>query len=204
MLSFDILGAFFLLGLVHALEADHLSAVASFVARRSTWMVALGQGMRWAIGHGTSLLILGSILYFLKASFSASWQNLLECGVGLGLILAGIFCIADVFLGSVPKSKGSKHPALWMGILHGMAGTGALVGQVLAVAGSSSYVFVVGNVFAFNAGVFIAMSIYAAILGKGVSLSGKYFHRARGLVQMGIGLWTLLLGGFWSFRAFVH
>jgi high-affinity nickel permease len=53
-------------GALHAFEVDHMTAVSAFVARRPRPAQAVWFGIKWAIGHGASLLLLGSVLYALK------------------------------------------------------------------------------------------------------------------------------------------
>jgi high-affinity nickel permease len=53
---FGILGLGFLLGLQHALEADHVAAVSSIAARRRDVADIVKHGLTWGIGHTVTLL----------------------------------------------------------------------------------------------------------------------------------------------------
>ena len=90
-LSILILG--FLVGLKHALEADHLAAVASMAAGRPTPGGILRLGMAWGLGHAITLFALGSLVLLLDVSLSAGVAHALEFVVGVMLVLLG----ADVF-----------------------------------------------------------------------------------------------------------
>jgi ABC-type nickel/cobalt efflux system permease component RcnA len=89
---FGILGLGFLLGLKHALDADHLVAVSTMVSERSSaWSAAFVGGM-WGIGHTASLLIAGVLIVFLRPQLPDYLAPALEFGVaamilGLGLNL---------------------------------------------------------------------------------------------------------------------
>jgi len=52
---FGILGFGFLLGMQHALEADHIAAVSSIAARRSHVGDIVKHGLTWGLGHTLTL-----------------------------------------------------------------------------------------------------------------------------------------------------
>jgi high-affinity nickel permease len=52
---FGILALGFLLGMQHALEADHVAAVSSIAARRSDVADIVKHGLTWGIGHTLTL-----------------------------------------------------------------------------------------------------------------------------------------------------
>jgi high-affinity nickel permease len=47
------------IGLRHALEADHLAAVASLSTRHDGRLSALSRGGLWGLGHSATLLAIG-------------------------------------------------------------------------------------------------------------------------------------------------
>src|ERR1044072_8701871 len=52
---FAVLGLGFLLGMQHALEADHIAAVSSIAARRSRVGDIVRHGLTWGLGHTLTL-----------------------------------------------------------------------------------------------------------------------------------------------------
>ena len=56
---FGILGLGFLLGMQHALEADHIAAVSSIAARRTSVSEIVRLGLTWGLGHTITLFLLG-------------------------------------------------------------------------------------------------------------------------------------------------
>ena len=58
MISLLLLG--FLIGMRHALEADHVAAVASLTSEGQTLKHALRQGAAWGLGHTITLFLFGS------------------------------------------------------------------------------------------------------------------------------------------------
>jgi ABC-type nickel/cobalt efflux system permease component RcnA len=79
-----------LLGLQHALEADHLAAVASLSARTTRLRDAASQGIFWGIGHTFTLLLIGGAALVLGASIGDRTALVLEMLVGLMLVGLGI------------------------------------------------------------------------------------------------------------------
>lgn len=71
-----------------------MAAVSTFVANRPKPREAISFGLKWSAGHGLALLILGSVLYFLRRATESSQPHLFSSGVldrvvGLVLILLG-------------------------------------------------------------------------------------------------------------------
>jgi hypothetical protein len=54
---FGILGLGFLLGMQHALEADHITAVSSIAARRGDVGDIVKHGLTWGLGHTLTLFV---------------------------------------------------------------------------------------------------------------------------------------------------
>lgn len=99
---------------------------------------------------------------------------------------------------AAPKTE-KGNGSLWMGMLHGAAGTGAFVGQA-AVSLSQSYAVVLVYTLLFSIGVLIAMSFYAGLLGGvltwGEGRSATWLRGARWVTSIAtcaIGL-CLMLG----------
>lgn len=136
------------IGVRHALEADHLAAVATLVevdADRSPARI----GASWGIGHSLPIAALG--LSFLALGVRLpGWVTLgIEGVVGLVLVALGVrMCLAAigrVDLGSHSHGTGTSHThdtgashlhlhgeSATVGILHGFAGSGALVVAMVA------------------------------------------------------------------------
>jgi len=148
------LGIAFVLGLRHASDPDHLVAVTSLVAadgRDIRRGAALGAW--WGLGHGGTLLIVGLPLILLKTELPAWLEVGAERAVGVViLLLAGRvlwkWLRGDYRLGAhrqhrhrhVYRSsaehghRGTRSPrqAFGIGLLHGLAGTGAVVLLIIA------------------------------------------------------------------------
>ena len=78
-----------LLGLQHALEADHLAAVASLSTRTDGVRGAVRQGAAWGMGHTLTLFVFGGIMLLVDQALPPWAAHALEFAVGLMLVLLG-------------------------------------------------------------------------------------------------------------------
>src|SRR5437870_13282515 len=88
MTALLILG--FFLGVRHALEADHVAAVASLATRSSSLANTIRVAAAWGVGHTTTLVFFGSILLVLDAALSPAAGRVLESVVGVLLSALGL------------------------------------------------------------------------------------------------------------------
>jgi hypothetical protein len=79
----------FLFGLRHALDADHLAAVASLATRAKSATDILRMGLAWGLGHGVTLFVVCGIALAIGAGFTGQIAGALECLVGVMLVLLG-------------------------------------------------------------------------------------------------------------------
>jgi hypothetical protein len=149
----------FLLGLRHASDPDHLVAVTSLVAAEGgDTRKAAGLGAWWGLGHAASLLALGIPLIAFKAQLPAWLESGAEKGIGVVILALAARVIFKWARGDyratahghadghsrrrhLRRGGGSSHrhvrvrsrgQALSIGLLHGLAGTGAVVLLLIA------------------------------------------------------------------------
>jgi hypothetical protein len=84
------------LGLVHALDADHVMAVSALASRRPGWRASLGHAARWGVGHGLSLAALAGTVLLLGWSLPPGWARLAEGLVGAVMVGLGVWVAIDV------------------------------------------------------------------------------------------------------------
>ena len=80
----------FLIGMRHALEADHLAAVAAISTKEHSLKASIKHGAIWGVGHTTTLFLFGSIVIFMNAVISEKMADRLEFAVGIMLVLLGV------------------------------------------------------------------------------------------------------------------
>ena len=133
------------IGVTHALEADHLAAMATLVDERRASRV----GASWGIGHTLPILAVGLLFVAFGVSLPQSVLPAFEVLVGAALVVYGVRLVADA-VGYLQRerhyhgSRGHDHlsvggfslglthshldgESVFVGVLHGLAGSGGLV-----------------------------------------------------------------------------
>lgn len=87
MVSILLLGLF--IGMQHALEADHIAAVAAIASRQKSPRRIIGHGAVWGLGHTITLMAVAGAALLLDLSIGAALSALLELCVGVVLIALG-------------------------------------------------------------------------------------------------------------------
>jgi hypothetical protein len=149
------LGIAFVLGLRHASDPDHLVAVTSLVAsENSDHRDAARLGAWWGLGHATMLLAIGLPLIFFKSELPPWLESGAEKAVGVVILVLAARVIWKWARGDYRAGphrhgeKGHRHlrredehlhtpartpaQAFGIGVIHGLAGTGAVVLLLLA------------------------------------------------------------------------
>jgi high-affinity nickel permease len=151
------LGVAFLLGLRHASDPDHLVAVTSLVAAEDgDTRKAARLGAWWGVGHAAALLAIGIPLIAFKTELPASLESGAEKAIGAVILALAARVIykwarGDYRASSHEHDDGhgkrrhlrragvhahtkvrTRGQALSIGLLHGLAGTGAVVLLLIA------------------------------------------------------------------------
>ena len=160
-------------GFGHAFEADHLIAVSNIVTKRDRMALAIKDGIYWGLGHTSTILIIGIIIIIGKATFLNGCFGYLEAIVGLMLIFLGVFRLQK-FFPSKDQSSGwsdaheNHHLAYGVGLIHGLAGSGAMILLVMTEIQSSFnsmvylLIFGIGSVI----GMLVAAGIFSLPFSK--------------------------------------
>jgi high-affinity nickel permease len=135
------LGIACLLGLRHASDPDHLVAVSSLAADDRDASGAVRLGAWWGLGHAATLLVVGLPLVLLGSQLPAWLEGGAEKAVGVVIVLLAVRVLVRWMRG--PSRSGdhrvrSAHQALGIGVLHGVAGSGAVVVLLMAQLPSES------------------------------------------------------------------
>lgn len=94
-MDYDLtLGGILILGLViglqHALEADHLAALTSLASGESNWRSIVRHGAIWGIGHTATLTAVAGSAVFFGGSIDGTAAAWMELVVGFMLIVLGV------------------------------------------------------------------------------------------------------------------
>ena len=227
MLTVLFLG--FLVGMQHAMEADHVAAVASLTTRSRSIAHTVREGAAWGLGHSLTLLSIGSLVLLLDAAVPARIAEATELAVAFMLILLGADVLRRLWRDRVhfhghrhgdvlhmhahshaPKINHALDPhshshsrslplrALMVGMMHGMAGSAALVVLALKTVATPLQGFL--YILLFGAGSILGMVTLAAAISVPLRYSARNLTWAHNGLQLLVGIVTLGLGSLMAYR----
>ena len=192
-----------LLGMRHATDADHLAAVAT-LATRCRFGETVRQGVAWGAGHTLTLLISGGAVLLLGLAVPERAAQGLELTVGAMLVLLGADVLRRLRRDRV-QFRGHSHPperlplrALGVGMVHGMAGSAALV--LLTLETMPSVPWGLAYIAIFGLGSILGMALLSAAIAVPLRLTSRRLDRAYGALTAAVGLVTIGLGGVIVYR----
>lgn len=205
------LGLGFILGIRHAFDADHVTAIATMAHTQRSVKRAAELGLLWGIGHTLSLLAIGFLVLLFKTALPENLAVLFELAAGTMLIIIGVTVLAQMakmhshqhrhgamqhahFHTHVSsKTHNHKHRPLLLGLVHGLAGS-ALV-SILALSSMPSLSLGLLYIILFGIGSILGMMLITNIvlhLLHFFTLLGdqklKMLHLISGLMSIAIGI----------------
>jgi len=225
----EILLMGFLLGMRHAMESDHVAAVASLVTKSPSMRESLRLGSMWGLGHTVTLFIFGSAVMLLDHMIPERMAMMLEFAVGIMLVMLGIdvvrrFMREKVHFHSHRHADGTLHfhahahsdegthtasahssvshehmhtehfplRPLLVGIMHGMAGSAAMI--VLTLQTVHSFGMGLIYITLFGLGSIGGMAALSVVIMLPLRHSANRYARLHQYLQLGIGAATITLG----------
>lgn len=219
------------LGLRHAVEADHLAAVTAIVSERKSLLSSTLVGGLWGIGHTIPILLVGLAVIILRIEIRERIGLSLEFCVGLMLIALGAHALWKLKRGNrlhlhthqhgghqhvhphyhdkdTPHDEAHTHHGfrpglrpLVVGMMHGLAGSAALVPLVVAEIRSPLIGMFYMLVFGF--GSIGGMMLMSSLVGLPLHLTAAKFTRFNyalralaGLFSVGFGLFMVYQIGY--------
>ncbi|MBL8982053.1 MAG: high-affinity nickel-transport family protein [Gemmatimonadetes bacterium] len=189
-LSLLVLG--FLLGLRHALDPDHVVAVAAIVARHPSVLGAARVGALWGLGHSATILAVGGVIAWFRVSVAEGVAEVLELGVAAMLVAIGVTNLRS--RGDHPVAV--SRPAL-IGMMHGLAGSAAVALLVLATVTDARLALAYLGVF--GLGTIVAMTSVTAAMAVPLKAASDRLASARrrlltvsGVASIAVGIWLAL------------
>jgi high-affinity nickel-transport protein len=209
-----------LLGMRHALEPDHLAAVSTIISGERGSMRAAFLGLCWGLGHTLALVVVGVALMVLRAEMPPRVADIFELGVAVMLIGLGLRAISRAARQGLAGPSAVHHHGpivhrhagiaahvhvghftlarrpLLIGIVHGLAGSGALTALVLATLPSAAAR--ITYMVLFGLGSTLGMAALSGLLGWPLARVGRE-SRALRTISLGVGCVSTVLGLFWGF-----
>ncbi|MBV9841191.1 MAG: hypothetical protein JOY99_06615 [Sphingomonadaceae bacterium] len=197
LLSVLLMG--FSIGLLHALDADHLMTISSLAARPDRGVATMRYAGLWALGHGGLLIAIACAGLLLGWSLPVRLPASAERLVGVVLIFAGASGIVstlrrDGASGGVSAGIRSRMPFL-IGMIHGTASSAAMMALIpLALLGP---VLGIAFVTIFSFGVLSAMMAFGFALERGQQWLTARRPQLLRAVHMSVGIGAIGMGVFW-------
>lgn len=211
----------FVLGLKHAIEADHIAAVSTIASEHASIVRSTFVGAFWGIGHTISLLVASAAIVFLHLEIGSGVGLVLEFGVGIMLILLGANALRKIVTGGhlhmhvhrhggrlhahphihqsqQPDNISSHHGLklhrrpLIIGMIHGVAGSGALMLLVLSTI--CQPFIALAYVLMFGIGSTGGMMVMSALVGLPAILTAQRFARANAVLRAAAACSSVVLG----------
>jgi ABC-type nickel/cobalt efflux system permease component RcnA len=218
----------FLIGMRHALEADHVAAVASLASKTISVGSAVKQGAAWGLGHTITLFLFSTIVIMTDSIVPEKFANGLEFIVGIMLIFLGGDVIRRLIRdkihfhshqhdNEVTHFHAHKHAnnrtnnqthsdsahrhehasgfpirALYVGLMHGMAGSAALI--ILTLQSVDSVATGLFYILMFGIGSIVGMAALSVIIAIPLHHSAKGLTWINNGFQVVIGITTIALG----------
>ena len=213
----------FVLGLRHALDPDHVIAVSTVVTAEPSWRRSSLIGSFWGLGHATSLLTVGGLIVLFRINITETAASRLEIIVSVMLVSLGLYAIRAARAGfrlhaHSHKHDGQEHVHLHthqahvapvhqhahplrfglrpfaIGLVHGLAGSGALALLVMATA--KTVTAGLAYMAALAVGTMVGMSLLSGLLTLPLqALRARYetlhlgFQYLSGVGSVAFGLW---------------
>jgi len=209
----------FLLGVRHATDADHIAAVSTFVSQDRSLARSCLLGTFWGAGHTAALFAAGLATIGFRMTISPAMERALETLVALVLILLGghvllrtlgtlalhrhehahgeepphVHIGGDLAHSHVHLFRAGRRPFL-VGLLHGMAGSAALMLLVLATIPSP----LAGLLYiaVFGVGSTAGMLALSGLIAVPFVLTAKRWVHANTVLRVGAGLASVVLGSW--------
>lgn len=193
------------LGLKHAIEPDHVAAVATLLRREQGPIRAARVGAMWGVGHSVVLVAAAAALRFLGVAVPSRYAWFAELGVAAMLVLLGVFGARRVLRAVDGQAHDHDHAhtinslqqtqthlrALAVGAVHGMAGSSA---AVLLAASANDTIGILPFTVLFGAGTVAGMSVATVLLGVVLGRASRRSERAHRALLLGASVVSVLVG----------
>lgn len=196
-----------LLGVQHSFEPDHMAAVSVLASEKRNhqqiWRI-VWRSSHWALGHSFTLILFACFILLLKSALSLNIAEQVELVVGPLMIWLGIVAIRrnhkpqedEV---SQPASAAPVSRSFWVGMIHGLAGTGGActVALTLAARDASTAVWII---VLQSVGIIVAMTLYGCLLAFSLTRVIDRWQTAVRLINYAVGIFSIAIGAYTLFE----
>ena len=211
----------FVLGLKHALDPDHVVAVSTIVSEYKSLRRSSLVGTFWGLGHTFSLLVVGLAVIVLKLNLNERVAVWMEFAVAVMLVALGVKAVATALRGwklhlhkhehggrphvhlhlhkpDEPETHQHRHllslgtRPFFVGMVHGLAGSAALM--ILVVATIPSAVAGLIYIAVFGAGSVGGMLLMSSIVSLPFLFTARRLSVVSGVLQVSVGVFSVGFG----------
>lgn len=216
----------FVLGLRHALDPDHVAAVSTFVTEEKSLLRSSLVGVYWGMGHTAALLVFGFAIVTFRLVVNPRLSQFMEFAVGCMLILLGIRVLLQVRKTEAlhvhtHSHDGTTHSHLHfhlgvgghehqhhtfrfgkrpfvVGVVHGLAGTAAVL--LVVVGAIPSVLLVFGTILIFGVGTIGGMMAMSVLMSVPIALAAGRWALMERAIRVLAGSFSLGFGMFWAWQ----
>ena len=206
-----LFGLGFILGLKHALDVDHVAAVSTIVSQTKNFRKSSLAGAIWGVGHTAALFLFGLAILVFKLTMPVKLALFFEFMAGVVLVVLGIDALRKIIKEKVhlhehqhdesfhthihPHKESLSHNHIHkffvVGMIHGLAGSAALILLVLTAVKSIFQGLLYILIFGF--GSIVGMFIVSGIIALPFLLSAK-FIKVINATKIFMGAASIVLG----------
>lgn len=210
----------FVLGIEHAFDADHVVAMSTILSNNKSLRKSSVLGVMWGIGHATTLFLAGLVVLALKIAIPSRIALLFEIVVGIMLVILGVLTLRKALSKRIhlhphkheeqvhihyhshksTKSHNHAHKSLLVGMLHGLAGSAALM--LLILSAMDSIIQGLAFILVFGIASVLGMLTMSTVIGLPLAFTTTHYEKIDkkikgiiGLVSIGLGVsivWKIL------------
>jgi high-affinity nickel permease len=213
-----VLALGFVLGMKHALDADHVVAVSTIVSKNRSLLSSSIIGAFWGIGHTATLFLAGFLFLTLKVTIPEQVALLLEMAVGVMLVFLGGVVAAGLIKERLDyhlhQHDGQSHVhvhkhahvephqhqhairrgyrSMAIGMVHGLAGSAALM--LLVVSSIRSVMEGFLYIIIFGAGSVVGMMMITTLISLPFVYTAFHFNRLNRTITAFASMASIVLG----------
>jgi cytochrome c biogenesis protein CcdA len=213
-----------MVGMQHALEADHLAAMAAMSAGHTSRKTLILRGGMWGLGHTLTLLTLCGLLLFWGGTISLRVQTFLELLVGVMIITLGINVLVNLWRkrphfhfhqhetginhlhahthssetvkheNSVHQHEHQQHGLVRAGLIGMMHGTAGSAGLLVLAVTADTVMNSIGYVLAFGLGSIIGMASLSFIVSYPIGFMDRCASWINSAAMATVGCVAIMIG----------
>lgn len=221
-----------LLGVQHSFEPDHMAAVSVLATEKKRYNTGYGRliwrSSQWALGHSLTLILFSALALLLKTTLPLNLSRWAELAVGPIMIWLGWEAIRrnhklkqlmaehrkfaeHEHLTNALHLHGSQGEEIaldvlsrsfWVGMLHGLAGTGGACAVALTLAAKDTRT-ALGIIALQSIGIVLAMTTYSCVMAFSVSRFIERNQITFKLINAAVGVVSISVGLLWIYNGFV-